>query len=126
MKKTIVTLIAVSTLIGCSKFPSKIGEKMPAVNSQNVLEMGPWRNEDNSKKGFSLLLDEDGDGIHDLKAAYLECNKKIFEHPLGVYDGKNNILYLDKNFDGLVDEIIENPEKEKKIYNDAPDCNSII
>jgi len=69
-----------------------------------------------------LLGDTEGQAL--FLVAFQDCNDKRMDKPFGVYVVATETLYLDSNYDQIIDSAIANPTN--KISDDAPDCRRDI
>jgi len=96
----------------------KVGDKMPKLNSQDIIGKSIWHDDIGSKHGYMKYYRK---GKFQMIAAYLNCNGK--EILFGIYDSEINKVFLDKDpNDGIIDGIIENAERSRFIAYDAPEC----
>ena len=118
------------------KFPLlKIGDRMPDFNNHNTAGSGIWKSKDGLKSGGYIKWDRRevkyGIAPHnyytgDRKADYIEatlfCGEKTFVFGVGDFDLK--VLYIDENFDGIID-LVAKLERNIGDKENTPDCQKI-
>lgn len=95
---------------------------MPQLSLEDYMGYSFWQG--NGKQGLKAYYDTNHDGVPDITSAHLLCGYEIAKMPFGIYDHKQNILYLDNTgkSDGLVDKVINLFNGERNISEDAPEC----
>ena len=96
-----------------------IGDKLRSFSEQHWYASLPWVNH-NGKGGNMQAYDTDLDGKPDFTEIYLNGKFKNY----AVYDFKTKILYLDRDCDRRIDEIVEDAIKYK-VGDFAPDCEVV-
>jgi len=116
------------TLVGLVAYVSSgvaLGQgqiKAPEFKPEHYQGAKDWRSKDWSKMGIINYYDRDKDGVTDLSEAILTCDGIPMKHAFGVYDFNTNKLYLDKEADGIIDQVTSHLEG-RVISDDAPDCH---
>ena len=117
LKKLLVPISSV--LISTSAFAYEVGDKFPTYSNKQITGYTQWWNPDQSVYGESVFYDLNSDGIPDIYIAQRSCNGRKIRFAL--FDIFSEELSLDKNTDGVFDEVFE-PSYERKIYDDVPVC----
>ncbi|KKM71173.1 hypothetical protein LCGC14_1433360 [marine sediment metagenome] len=100
----------------------KVGDKMPDMSGTEVTEVLPW---------FNLLLGKSGErhftglfGEAWTMEAFLYCDGELSEKPFGHYASVLDIVYLDPDMDGEIDEVVLDASKppQATVGITAPDC----
>ena len=112
--------VASALLISTSAYAIDKGDRLPNFSHLEPIHYPLWSNEEQTIFGDSLHYDLNNDGEQDFTIARRYC--KGFKVIFGMYDWKNEVLYLDKNGNGLIDEINKNI-KGTPIHKKAPSCS---
>ena len=139
MRKLFISFVAILVFSGCGrtvgikasmseapKVPPvlilKVGDKMPDMSGIEVTERLPW---------FNFLLGKSG-GLHYTGVfgevwtmeAFLFCAGKLLEKPFGFYTSVLDIVYLDPDMDGKIDEVVLDASKPPRatVGATAPNC----
>ena len=112
-----------STLAPPEKLPSltlKVGDGMPDTSGIETVEVFPWSHSILGKGGEQHFKG-DVDGIWTMEA-FLYCDGKLLENPFGIYISELKVIYLDRDMDRIIDEVIVIGSRRMSIGKTAPDC----
>ncbi len=118
LKKLVLALTS-SFLISTSVYGLEVGDKFTTLPRENITGYTQWWNPDKTIYGEAVFYDLNSDGIPDVYIAQRNCNGRKIRFAL--FDIFSEELSLDKNTDGVFDEVFE-PSYERKIYDDVPVC----
>ena len=126
MKKTLATIAALGVLAG-NAMTYEVGDDMPKFERDDAMKTIFWERE--SKRGRTHLFDENRDGKPDYGISFVLCRKldymPEFDYHGAFYfsyfDFNNRNLLIDRNYDGKVDEKIEDGWG-KEVWYGMPDC----
>ncbi len=105
----LLTLMFVTSVYGAPVF--SVGHTMPTdiIMKDFILgESGRWSGE--NKSGMGFLYYDKGVGQPVFLIVYLFCDGEPTLNPFGIFDVTTKTLYLDKDNDGLIDEIKIKPK----------------
>ena len=118
LTKLLIPLVS-SVLISTSVYGYEVGDKFPTYPNDKITGYSQWWNPTKEIYGESVFYDLNSDGIPDIYIAQRSCNGRKIRFAL--FDIFSKELSLDKNTDGVFDEVFE-PSYERKIYDDVPVC----
>ena len=118
MKKLFIILFVL--LFAIPAFALEVGDKMPDVSEWQFQSITPWSWD--SRSGNYDTLDNH-QGTRNMSefaiVVYLVCDEKQLPLPYGIFLGDSLALYLDLNYNGLIDKI---PVVPPKIGMLSPEC----
>ena len=120
MKKFLVTIIlGVCLFLGGSVIAQVVGEPMPNLDNALLTFSDIYTAEG---KNFVFCL-YDVDGVNRYNVAYVICDGVMLEKPVGIFDVKTAILYLDNILpnDGIIDAMVSEAPYPK-IIDTIPFC----
>lgn len=123
MKKLFVLLpVFIVLLFAAPAFALDVGDPMPDVSGIEVTEVLPWFNFGLNKSGERHFRGVFGK-VWTMEA-FLSCDGKLLEKPFGYYTSILDVIYLDLDMDGEINEVILDASKPPKatIGITAPDC----
>ncbi|KKK73821.1 hypothetical protein LCGC14_2889990, partial [marine sediment metagenome] len=115
--------IKASVLEPLEKSPSAllgVGDPMPDNSEIAIAGMYPWAYSPTGKSGMQLYRG-DANGVWTMEA-FLSCDGELLEKPFGLYTNELGAIYLDKNMDRIIDEVIVLGSIRLTIGETAPDC----
>jgi len=114
-KKLLIVLFVL--LFGSTAYALKVGDKMPYMKGAPTY-LSSWMDPNTGSYGERRFRDNDnGEGFK--MEAYLTCNDVSLLVPFGVFDSIEDLVYLDPNMDGIIDNI-DSPNMS--IGSTAPPC----
>ncbi len=98
----------------------EVGDPMPDTSGIAIAGMYPWAYSPTGKSGMQLYRG-DANGVWTMEA-FLSCDGELLEKPFGLYTNELGAIYLDKNMDRIIDEVIVLGSIRLAIGETAPDC----
>ena len=117
IKETLVSLL-VASVMTLPGYAQDIGDSMPNHEGNSIVSDKRFGKNNRVVSGYHSH--KDGKCFRTLAHRVCEVEDK---KPYAVYDFKTNILYLDKDVDGIIDEMIKDLPYGHSIIEDRPPCD---